>query len=165
MLTPDKQSNLDAAATLALDTEASTGIPASITLAQWALESGWGTAMPPGSNNPFGIKAVGDQPFVRVPTKEFIHGEEVTIEQNFRAFASLAEAFADHARLLTTGAPYRAAFAQFQADRDMDAFIVAMAKRYSTSPTYAAQLMSMIENSHIVAALQTKQSADGPVNA
>ena len=34
------------------------GIPASITLAQWIVESAWGSAMPPDSNNPFGIKAL-----------------------------------------------------------------------------------------------------------
>lgn len=33
------------------------GAPASITMAQWALESGGGQHMPKGSNNPFGIKA------------------------------------------------------------------------------------------------------------
>ena len=34
------------------------GIPASVTLAQWIVESAWGSAMPPDSNNPFGIKAL-----------------------------------------------------------------------------------------------------------
>src|SRR5262249_27834764 len=32
------------------------GVPISVTLAQWALESDWGTKMPPESNNPFGMK-------------------------------------------------------------------------------------------------------------
>src|SRR3954451_14996587 len=32
-------------------------VPASVTLAQWVVESAWGASMPPGSNNPFGIKA------------------------------------------------------------------------------------------------------------
>jgi hypothetical protein len=40
------------------------GVPASVTLAQWALESRYGASMPVGSNNPFGIKAVSGQPFV-----------------------------------------------------------------------------------------------------
>jgi len=39
-------------------------VPASVTLAQWAVESAFGTAMPRGSNNPFGIKAGQGQPFV-----------------------------------------------------------------------------------------------------
>lgn len=154
MLTPDKQANLDAAAPLAVATERSSGLPGAISLCQWAIESGWGTAIPPGSFNSFGIKAVGGQPFVTVPTKEFIHGQEVTINQNFRKFASLAEAFEAHGKLLTVGAPYRAAFVQFVADRNLNAFIDAMARRYSTSPTYATQLIAMTENPHIVAALQ-----------
>ena len=35
-------------------------VPASVTLAQWVVESAWGAAVPPGSNNPFGIKAIGE---------------------------------------------------------------------------------------------------------
>ena len=54
-------------------------VPASVTVAQWAVESAWGASMPPGSNNPFGIKAVGDQPAVESPTREVINGESVTI--------------------------------------------------------------------------------------
>ena len=61
-------------------------VPASVTVAQWAVESAWGAAMPPGSNNPFGIKAVGDQPAVESPTREVIKGENVTITAKFRAF-------------------------------------------------------------------------------
>src|ERR1700722_17849140 len=41
---------------------------ASVTLAQWAVESDYGRAMPAGSNNPFGIKAFGDQPYVEAMT-------------------------------------------------------------------------------------------------
>ena len=38
--------------------------------AQWAVESAWGASMPPGSNNPFGIKAAGGQPAVESLTRE-----------------------------------------------------------------------------------------------
>ena len=41
--------------------------------------------MPPGSNNPFGIKAVGDQPSVESPTREVINGENVTTTVNVTA--------------------------------------------------------------------------------
>jgi flagellum-specific peptidoglycan hydrolase FlgJ len=47
-----------------------TGIPAAITLAQYALESGYGRHMPTGSNNPFGIKAKPGEPFVEQDTWE-----------------------------------------------------------------------------------------------
>ena len=43
-------------------------VPASVSIAQYALESGWGKHIPPGSNNPFGIKALADQPHVTVAT-------------------------------------------------------------------------------------------------
>jgi len=72
-------------------------IPASVTLAQWALESDWGRKMPIGSNNPFGIKAC-----VEARTREVIHGETVFIVARFRKFGSMAEAFEQHARLLAT---------------------------------------------------------------
>src|ERR1700739_4424630 len=49
-------------------------VPAWWTVAQWAVESAWGASMPPGSNNPFGIKATGEQPAVDSPTREVING-------------------------------------------------------------------------------------------
>ena len=64
-------------------------IPASVTLAQWAWESGWGRHMPAGSNNPFGIKAVKGQPQVEASTREVVQGRSVTVSQPFRKFASL----------------------------------------------------------------------------
>ncbi|WP_369693039.1 glucosaminidase domain-containing protein [Komagataeibacter diospyri] len=42
-------------------------VPASITIAQWMLESGFGQHMPPHFNNPFGIKAARDRNFVMTP--------------------------------------------------------------------------------------------------
>ena len=67
------------------------GIPASITIAQWALESGWGKHLPPGSNNPFGIKAVGDEPYVISSTQEAENGRTIIIDAKFRKFDSIAE--------------------------------------------------------------------------
>ena len=64
-------------------------VPASVTVAQWAVESAWGASMPPGSNNPFGIKATGDQPGVESPTREVKNGESVTVTDRFRVFNSL----------------------------------------------------------------------------
>jgi flagellum-specific peptidoglycan hydrolase FlgJ len=153
MLTAAEQDNLDEAAPLAMDSEKSTQVPAVISLAQWALESGWGTKMPPGSNNPFGIKAVDGQPFVAVLTDEFIEGVEVTVPQHFRLFPSLAEAFTDHADLLATGTYYHEAFGKYLQNRDVNAFIDALAVHYSTSPTYATELRAMTVNEHITAAL------------
>ena len=63
-------------------------VPASVTLAQWVVESAWGAAMPPGSNNPFGIKATEQQPGVDSGTHEVVNGETITITARFRRFDS-----------------------------------------------------------------------------
>src|SRR5437899_2687779 len=84
-------------------------VPASITLAQWIVESAWGSAMPPDSNNPFGIKALDTEPAVETETCEVINGKSEMQVARFRRFESLAEAFEAHGRLLSRGSPYKAA--------------------------------------------------------
>ena len=76
------------------------GVPASVTLAQYGLESSAGKRMPPDSNNPFGIKAKGDEPYVTAMTHEVRNGQLVTVPQNFRQYDSIDQAFDDHGRLL-----------------------------------------------------------------
>jgi hypothetical protein len=122
-------------------------VPVSITLAQWVVESAWGAAVPPGSNNPFGIKAVGDQPAVESPTREVIDGNSVTVPARFRKFSSLAEAFDQHGRLLATGSIYRAAMAQVQ---DPDGFAEALTGTYATDPQYGITLKWVIHNYGLV---------------
>ena len=122
------------------------GIPASITLAQWAQESGWGKHMPPGSNNPFGIKAVGNQPFVQVPTREFFNGQWVTIQAKFRAFSSIADAFDAHAELLATSSAYAAARTF---ENDPAKFANALTGVYATDPNYGTELNSIISGSNL----------------
>src|SRR4029079_7666919 len=68
-------------------------VPASITMAQWAVESAWGASMPPDSNNPFGIKARTGETSVDSMTREFENGAMVPKPQPFRKFDSLSEAF------------------------------------------------------------------------
>ena len=51
------------------------GVPTSVILAQWVLESGFGSKTPPGSNNPLGIKATGSQPFVEGATQEIVRAK------------------------------------------------------------------------------------------
>jgi hypothetical protein len=114
-------------------------IPASVTLAQWAIESNWGRAMPKGSNNPFGIKAVGNQPYVEAHTREVINGKDVTIVARFRAFDSMNDAFDQHGRLLATAKPY--AHARTVVDNP-DAFADALTGVYATDPRYGSVLKS-----------------------
>lgn len=120
------------------------GIPASVSLAQFALESGWGKHMPPGSNNPFGIKAVGGQAAVDVPTHEFVHGHMITETQPFAVFSSIAAAIDAHARLLASIPAYAAARAKLP---DASAFAMALTGVYATDPNYGAKLCSLIRAS------------------
>ena len=116
-------------------------VPASITMAQWAVESAWGASMPPDSNNPFGIKAVGDQPAVESRTREVLNGESVTIQAKFRKFATLAEAFDQHGRLLATARVYAPAMAKKD---DPEAFADALTGVYATDPQYGTTLKYVI---------------------
>jgi hypothetical protein len=116
-------------------------IPASVSLAQWALESGWGAHMP--GNNPFGIKAMPGHPVQTFATHECIHGHLVPCEQRFAAFASLDQAFDCHARLLATAPVYHAAFAALPDTRQ---FVALMAPHYATAPDYAAKILAVIDS-------------------
>ena len=119
------------------------GIPASITLAQWIVESAWGAAMPTDSNNPFGIKALEGQPAVESETREVIDGKVVTITARFRRFASMSEAFDLHGKLLSTGSPYRAAM---EVVKDPERFADALTGVYATDPQYGTTLKWVMEN-------------------
>lgn len=112
-------------------------VPAAVTLAQWAVESAWGAAMPPGSNNPFGIKAVGADPFVESATNEVESGKTVQTTARFRKFADLGEAFDRHGALLATGAPYVPAM---RLVADPLAFADALTGVYATDPNYGTTL-------------------------
>ena len=117
-------------------------VPASVTMAQWAVESAWGAAMPPDSNNPFGIKAVGDQPSVASGTREVVAGQTITITAKFRKFDSLTQAFDLHGRLLATSPVYAGAM---QKADDPDAFADALTGVYATDPKYGTTLKYVIK--------------------
>lgn len=117
------------------------GVPAAVTIAQWAIESGYGAHMPSGSNNPFGIKARPGQPCVNCMTTEVLHGQTVHISQPFRKFASLAEAFDLHGQLLHDGRPYQAAMRLVGTP---DAFANALTGVYATDPHYGRSLIAVM---------------------
>lgn len=111
------------------------GVPASVTLAQWSVESNYGRAMPANSNNPFGMKGKG----VLTSTDEVVAGKRITIKAQFRKFASMDEAFDEHGRLLATDYHYKHAMTL----RDNpDAFADALTGVYATAPNYGAALKS-----------------------
>jgi flagellum-specific peptidoglycan hydrolase FlgJ len=121
------------------------GIPASVQIAQWADESGWG-AKYTGTWNCFGVKAEGDQPFTPCTTHEIVDGQRVEVVQNFLNYDSLIDAFNAHAMLLATSARYANARALLP---DVTKFVEAMAPIYATEgqlpgDPYAATLLDII---------------------
>jgi len=84
----------------AKENELNTGVPYLVTLAQAALESGWGNNSP--KNNFFGIKAGknwgGSTQLLW--TKEYENGQWKAVKALFRAYNSPLESFRDHADLL-----------------------------------------------------------------
>ena len=118
-----------------------TGIPASITLAQAALESGWGARAP--GNNLFGIKADKSWtgPTVDVPTHEVIRGERIAVTDKFRKYASFAESMADHAQFLLKNPRYAPCFKETSGM----GWATALQKAgYATDPDYAKKLQDTI---------------------
>ena len=117
-------------------------VPASVTIAQWMIESGWGKHMPTGSNNPFGIKAGKDQPFVLARTREEVHGQSIYINAPFRAFSSLADAFDLHGKLLAENPAY--VLARTHLD-DPDAYADALTHHYATDSQYGSILKKQMK--------------------
>lgn len=120
-----------------------TGIPASFTLAQAALESGWGARCP--GNNLFGIKAdkAWKGPTVDVDTHEVIKGQRVAITDKFRAYPSWAACMLDHAAFFKANPRYRDCFKQTTGEGWARAVAAA---GYATDPNYAKLLIDVMGN-------------------
>ncbi len=114
-------------------------IPASVSLAQWAVESGWGKKSP--GNNPFGIKHLAGYPDQQFLSHEVIAGKSIEANEVFAEFPSIAAAFDAHAMLLATRAVYAPALAALP---DLYRFVALMAAHYATDPNYAHTIMSVI---------------------
>lgn len=118
-----------------------TGVPASVTVAQAALESSWGRRAP--GMNLFGIKADASWhgPVTSQGTHEVVNGETITITARFRAYDTWQGSIDDHAAFLTGNPRYRAAF-EF---KDGPSFARAIAKAgYATDPLYADKLIAIM---------------------
>jgi hypothetical protein len=142
--------------------EQATGVPALVTLAQAALESGWGERAP--RFNFFGIKArASDPPETRqlLRTREVFNRPDVTgfpeilsvtprtdgrydyiVRDWFRAYPDASSAFRAHGEFLRRNARYRRAF-----DRGGDPFGFAseVARAgYATDPSYESKLHTVM---------------------
>lgn len=125
-----------------------TGISASLTVAQAALESGWGgSRLTKQANNLFGIKGQGPAGSVMMSTIEYrLNGTPYRIIARFRAYHNWSESIADHSKLILNGTAddptrYRDVI---NADYKMACRNIAD-DGYATDPEYANMLIDLIE--------------------
>jgi len=121
-----------------------TQVPASFTIAEAALESGWGNHAP--GHNLFGVKADArwDGPTTEQRTREFIAGTWTMTFARFRAYDDWLGSMRDHAGFLRSNPRYSRCFEA----ADSIAFTrrVAVAG-YATDPKYAEDIIAII-NQH-----------------
>lgn len=129
--------------------EAVTGIPWAFTVAEAALESGWGAHCP--GFNIFGVKADASWhgAVTAQRTREVIGGAETYITANFRAYPDWQASILDHARFLDPKVNPRYANAYHAATPQDFARAVADAG-YATDPTYAQKIIEIMEQHKLV---------------
>ena len=137
---------IDQFAPLAVMEMHSSGIPASITLAQGLLESGAGSStLATQANNHFGIKCHGDwtgRSMYRKDDDRNKHGK--LIESCFRSYEDPAQSYADHSEFLVNGRRYAGLF--MLKPTDYKGWAKGLKKAgYATSKTYASKLIDLIE--------------------
>ncbi|MET0535842.1 MAG: flagellar assembly peptidoglycan hydrolase FlgJ [Steroidobacter sp.] len=126
------------------------GVDPSALVAQAALETGWGKAVPSqvggsSSFNLFGIKAGAswNGATAHVPTLEFEEGVAVRKVERFRAYNSPADSFNDYARLIGTNPRYENARG---AGGDVATFASALQEGgYATDPNYAQKVVAVAD--------------------
>lgn len=120
----------------------SKGVLSSLTIAQAALESGWGVHAP--GNNLFGIKAYGwNGPTQILKTTEYIGGKTVTISDVFRVYSSWAASVEDHAEFLVKNSRYKNIIGVSDFKKVCS---LIQEDGYATEQDYAQQLINLITN-------------------
>lgn len=145
---------------VALQSQAKTGVPALVVLAQAALESAWGTAAPGnmffGKKDSDGING-NEQLLITTeyldnPDKKFPAVLSVVqvgkklwkyrVKDWFRKYATAEESFTDHAKLISTAPRYREAMRH---TNDPYLFAAEIHKAgYATDPDYTGKLHKLM---------------------
>lgn len=125
-----------------------TGVPASLTIAQAALESGWGeSGLTKKANNLFGIKGMGPAGSVNMPTTEYKPDRTpYQIEAAFRAYHNWAESIEDHSKLVLNGTKDKPKRYHGVLNADYKTACHEIWRGgYATDPKYPQLLMGIIE--------------------
>lgn len=142
----NRQAFIARVAPAAVATQQRVGVPASVTIAQAILESGWGQSqLTRRANNYFGIKCTAQRSAtqrgcVAMTTADYVRGRRVTVVQRFRSYGSAQGSFEDHARLLATR--YRSAMAVAHHPETFARRL--QSSGYATDPRYATSLITLM---------------------
>lgn len=123
------------------------GVFASITMAQAALESNFGSSQLSAEyGNLFGVKGTPSQS-VALSTKEYINNKWVDTTAYFKRYNNWAQSISDHGYLLRYGTSWNKQ--QYQAvliaKNYQEAAHGLVKSGYATDPTYAQKIIDMIE--------------------
>lgn len=119
------------------------GVPASVTLAQAAVESNYGTSsLFKNANNAFGIKAYSNPDNLPV-----YYATDDAINEPFRKYKTVRDSFADHSDFLQENPRYSFLFNSDSAYYWADGLKQA---GYATSPTYPALLKNVIDDNDLI---------------
>jgi flagellar protein FlgJ len=134
------------------------GIEPRLLLAQAALETGWGRALPrregAPSHNLFGIKAGGTWSGAAMEHWTLEHENGVTAPQreSFRAYASTAESFGDYVQLISTARRYAGAL---EHGGNPEAYAREVTEAgYATDPGYADKWLEIYHGDRLTQALR-----------
>ena len=144
-----KSEFLEAATQAALLASRSSGLPPGITVAQAALESGWGKSrLSRDAQNYFGIKAHGSHPWIELPTTEIQDGATVHMHARFARYSSMRECFADRDLLILNNSPYQTAR---ECAARPEEFVRAVAISWATDPQYADKVLRVYHTNQLSA--------------
>jgi flagellar protein FlgJ len=146
------------------------GVEPRLLLAQAALETGWGGAVPQHADgalahNLFGIKAGSAWNGARTAQWTFEHedGAAVRRRAEFRAYPSSAASFADYVDLMSSTPRYAAALAR--ADSPEAYARAVQSAGYATDPGYADKWLAIYHGQRLEGALRRAELATPAVTA
>lgn len=125
------------------------GIPASFTLAQAILESGWGSSLLAREvRNLFGVKADRSWrgPVHTMETKEYVKGKPVMVQARWRAYRTWEECLEDRAAFFVKNQRYARCFQEKTGEGWAYA---AAAAGYATDPDYAKKLINIMRKRNL----------------
>lgn len=171
-------------AAVAVQIERERDYPPELLIAQWAVESGWGS-MQSGRNNCFGMTRAArhGENWAWIPTSEVLSqtgidnlpAEErarvtsqkmrpdgrfdVRLSRQFACYDTFLEGVLDKVNLIENGAPYKDMFAGYRVDRDLNKLIDSVAKVYATDPGYGTLVKTIAAQRNVREAIQTARAA------